>query len=70
MVNSQDSGLPITEHFEGQVEILEVRKEHLEEDRSPLNGWVSEDSLEMIDEDPWHENSHDSKVTPLDHNQL
>ena len=70
MVNSQDSGLPITEQFEGQVEILEVRKEHIDEDRSPLNGWVSEDSLEMIDEDPWHEKSHDSKVAPLDLKQL
>ncbi len=24
----------------------------------------------MIDEDPWHEKSHDSKVAPLDLNQL
>jgi hypothetical protein len=42
----------------------------VEENRSPLGGWVSEGSLEMIEEDPWQEKSHDSKVASLDLNQL
>jgi len=35
-----------------------------------LNGWDNEDSLEMIDEEPWHEKSHDSKISPLDLNRI